>query len=147
MLSNISTKLIALVVFMTAALFAFAGNSLLCRFALLERAIDPLSFTAIRLGSGALALAPLVWRSRSKRGWNPRGAACLFAYALCFSLAYVSLDTGTGALVPPVTAAIFQGSDPFYRVERVGDIGVVAGVCTVSGSGKSMKCKEPKELN
>ncbi len=56
-------------------------------------------------------------------------------------------DTGTGALVPPVTAAIFQGSDPFYRVERVGDLGVVAGVCKVSGSGKSMRCKEPKELN
>jgi len=56
-------------------------------------------------------------------------------------------DTGTGALVPPVFASLFQGSDPFYRVERAGDLGVVAGVCTVSGSGNSMKCKEPKELN
>ena len=32
---------------------AFAGNSILCRLALAERAIDPASFTAVRLGSGA----------------------------------------------------------------------------------------------
>ena len=38
------------------ALVAFAGNSLLCRLALGRDTIDPWSFTAIRLGSGALAL-------------------------------------------------------------------------------------------
>lgn len=56
-------------------------------------------------------------------------------------------ETGGGALSPPITASLFQGSDPFYRVERAGNLGVVAGVCNVSTSGTSMKCKEPKELN
>lgn len=70
------------------------------------------------------------------------------AYDMKLNLKGVPLgDTGPGALVAPITASLFQGSDPFYRVERAGNIGVVAGVCKVSGSGKSMKCKEPKELN
>ncbi|MBW6120712.1 EamA family transporter, partial [Pseudomonas aeruginosa] len=36
------------------ALLAFAGNSLLCRAALKDTAIDAVSFTALRLFSGAL---------------------------------------------------------------------------------------------
>ena len=38
------------------AMMAFAGNSLLCRQALKHTAIDPASFTAIRLVAGALML-------------------------------------------------------------------------------------------
>jgi hypothetical protein len=37
-------------------LLAFAANSLLCRMALGGHLIDPVSFTTIRLVSGALAL-------------------------------------------------------------------------------------------
>jgi hypothetical protein len=37
-------------------LLAFAGNSILCRLALQDGSIDPISFTALRLASGALAL-------------------------------------------------------------------------------------------
>ena len=48
------------VVLLTAfTLVAFAANSLLCRMALDEDLIDPLSFTAIRLVSGALVLIPI----------------------------------------------------------------------------------------
>ena len=36
------------------AMLAFAGNSLLCRLALKQSAIDPTSFTTIRLATGAL---------------------------------------------------------------------------------------------
>lgn len=39
-------------------LFAFAANSILCRMALKAELIDPVSFTQIRLMSGALFLAP-----------------------------------------------------------------------------------------
>ena len=39
------------------ALLAFAANSLLCRFALIGGGTDAASFTAIRLGAGALVLA------------------------------------------------------------------------------------------
>ena len=38
-------------------LFAFAGNSVLCRLALGENAIDAASFTVIRLLSGIVVLA------------------------------------------------------------------------------------------
>jgi len=41
-------------------MLAFAGNSLLCRVALRDTAIDAASFTAIRIVSGALMLAILL---------------------------------------------------------------------------------------
>lgn len=83
------------------AMLAFAGNSLLCRVALKETAIDPASFTAIRLVSGALMLWLVV---RLKQG-APRGtgnwssAFALFVYAAGFSFAYISLPAGSGALL------------------------------------------------
>lgn len=83
------------------ALTAFAGNSLLCRLALKETAIDPASFTWIRLVSGALALWLLVrLRQTSEPALgNWRSAAALFAYAIAFSYSYVSLSAGAGALL------------------------------------------------
>lgn len=84
------------------AMLAFAGNSLLCRAALKDTAIDAVSFTALRLFSGALMLAILLHLRRrpatpARGGW--RGAAALFVYAAAFSYAYVQLDAGTGALL------------------------------------------------
>ena len=50
------------------AMLAFAGNSLLCRAALKSTAIDPASFTWIRIASGALALWLIVrWRGRLRQ--------------------------------------------------------------------------------
>jgi drug/metabolite transporter (DMT)-like permease len=85
-------------------MIAFAANSLLCRMALSDPLIDPVSFTAIRLVSGALVLIPvsrLVGESGSQgnnKGSWASGFA-LFAYAAAFSLAYVSLNAGMGALI------------------------------------------------
>jgi len=84
------------------ALIAFAGNSILCRMALGGGLMDPAGFTAVRLGSGAATLWHLI---AARGGGLPRlqghwaSAAALFVYAGAFSLAYVSLDTGTGALI------------------------------------------------
>lgn len=87
------------------ALLAFAGNSLLCRMALTQGGIDPASFTAIRLVSGALVLW-LIARLRgaaaadtARGAGNWPSALALFAYAAAFSFAYVGLATGTGALL------------------------------------------------
>lgn len=83
------------------AMTAFAGNSLLCRLALKNTGIDAASFTAIRLVSGALALwlvARQLRSSQSGKG-NWPSALALFAYAAAFSFAYMSLATGTGALL------------------------------------------------
>lgn len=83
------------------AMLAFAGNSLLCRAALKDTAIDAASFTTARILSGALMLALLLrlrGASAKPRGsW--RGAAALFLYAAAFSFAYLQLDAGTGALL------------------------------------------------
>jgi drug/metabolite transporter (DMT)-like permease len=87
-----------------AALLAFAANSILCRVALQPGAIDPASFTAARLLSGAIALA-IIARGlhRGSRGGSHAGswtsAVLLSLYALPFSLAYVSLGVATGALI------------------------------------------------
>ena len=87
----------------SVAMLAFAGNSLLCRMALKHTGIDPTSFTLVRLVSGAIMLLLVV---RLKRGvvtpannGNWWSAAALFAYAACFSFAYVSMSAATGALL------------------------------------------------
>ncbi len=82
---------------------AFAANSLLCRVALLGGFIDPVSFTTLRLVSGALALILLSRWFGEKTDRKYQGswgaAAALFAYAAAFSLAYVSLNMGIGTLI------------------------------------------------
>ena len=83
------------------AMLAFAGNSILCRVALKHTAIDPASFTTIRLISGALVLWLIVTfrRDASSGTGNWPSALALFVYAAGFSFAYVSLSAGTGALL------------------------------------------------
>lgn len=88
----------------TLAMLAFAGNSLLCRMALGSAdPIDPTSYTAVRLFSGAVVLALLVTLGRSRAEPCERGswrsAAWLFLYAIACAYAYLSLDTGVGALI------------------------------------------------
>jgi len=82
-------------------LIAFASNSVLCRLALAQGAIDPTSFTILRILSGAATLwiisALLRRRSRPRGSWI--SAFMLALYAFTFSYAYVSLSAGTGALI------------------------------------------------
>ncbi|MBT3228033.1 MAG: DMT family transporter [Candidatus Marinimicrobia bacterium] len=85
------------------ALIAFAANSVLCRLALGTGAIDAASFTAIRLLSGAVTLL-LILIVRREKSLLPRkgswiSSIMLFLYAITFSYAYITLDTGTGALI------------------------------------------------
>ncbi len=92
-----------LAVITALALAAFAANSLIGRAALGTGSIDAASFTAIRLLSGAFVLFILVnfisRESKSNESGGRAGAIMLFLYAIFFSLAYISLDTGTGALI------------------------------------------------
>jgi drug/metabolite transporter (DMT)-like permease len=86
---------------------AFAANSLLTRAGVAD-GTDPLTFATIRAGCGAAVLAALVLRRaagspggaiglRGRRRWG--AAAALLGYLLGFSLAYLSLDAGLGALI------------------------------------------------
>lgn len=85
------------------ALIAFAANSVLCRLALANGNIDASSFTGIRLLSGAIALLLILSIKGNKQGVSSKGSwtssFTLFLYAITFSYAYLSLDTGTGALI------------------------------------------------
>ncbi len=83
------------------AMLDFAANSLLCRLALTGSAIDPASFTSIRLVSGALTLWLIVClrERRLRPGGSWASAAALFAYAAAFSFAYIGLPAGIGALL------------------------------------------------
>jgi drug/metabolite transporter (DMT)-like permease len=79
---------------------AFAANSVLCRLALSTTAMDAATFTAVRVVAGALALWAVVRPRRpgaSGGSWASAGA--LFLYAAAFSVAYLALTTGTGALL------------------------------------------------
>jgi len=86
---------------MTAlAMVAFAGNSVLCRMALGAGVIDAASFATVRIASGGLILALLLtWRRRRPARADWRTVAGLFAYVAFFSFAYMTLTTGTGALI------------------------------------------------
>ena len=88
----------------TFTLIAFAANSLLCRMALGDDLIDPVTFTTLRLCSGAMALvliSRLTKEAKSQKEVNGSWGSgfALFAYAIAFSLAYISLNTGMGALI------------------------------------------------
>jgi drug/metabolite transporter (DMT)-like permease len=92
------------IIILTAlALIAFAANSVLCRLALGDEAIDASSFTVIRLLSGAVVLLVILSatgkpaEAPTKGSWA--ASLMLFIYAVTFSYAYISLDTGTGALI------------------------------------------------
>ncbi|HJS48009.1 MAG TPA: EamA family transporter, partial [Gemmatimonadales bacterium] len=84
-----------------AALLAFAANSVLARLALRGVAIDAAAYSALRLAAGAIALALIVgFRGRRPaEGGSWWAAALLAAYAVPFSVAYLALTTGTGALI------------------------------------------------
>ena len=102
------------------AMLAFAGNSLLCRLALKDTAIDAASFTSLRILSGALTLW-LLLRLRSGHrasagSWFAAGA--LLAYAAAFSFAYLQLDAGVGALLLFGAVQISMLAWGFYRGER-----------------------------
>jgi drug/metabolite transporter (DMT)-like permease len=90
-------------VYTSFALTCFAANSILCRLALGERAIDAAGFTFIRLVSGALMLLGVTATIEGGGVLKQRGswpsAVMLFLYAITFSFAYVSLSAGTGALI------------------------------------------------
>jgi drug/metabolite transporter (DMT)-like permease len=87
--------------FATLALLCFAANSVLCRVALRDGAIDPASFSSIRIVSGAVMLLVASWTRGAARE-TPKSwmsAVMLFLYAVPFSFAYTGLTTGTGALI------------------------------------------------
>ena len=82
---------------------AFAANSILTRLAIAGGHMDPSGFALIRVLSGAVVLGMLMTlRGGSLRLLRKKrlpGAFSLAAYMVGFSLAYLTLDAGLGALI------------------------------------------------
>lgn len=140
------------IIFLTAfALVAFAFNSILCRLALRGGEADAAGFTLVRLVSGAAALVVIAYifsGSRTRRRMAGKGnlsggyalsgnwlsAFFLFAYAACFSFAYLGLSAGTGALIlfgsvqiSMIGVALIRGERPSI-IECIGLFAAAAGL-------------------
>jgi drug/metabolite transporter (DMT)-like permease len=111
----------------------FAANSLLARLAIGSAAIDPATYTTVRLASGAVLLIALsrgpAWSSSS---WV--GGAALAVYAAAFSWSYVRIGAALGALVlfPTVKLALLawgraRGERPTTR-DAAGALLALAGL-------------------
>jgi drug/metabolite transporter (DMT)-like permease len=132
----------------TLALVGFAANSLLCRAALGTRSIDPFSFTAVRIGAGAATLVLLARTSsdgaRIRGRGSPGSAVALFAYAAAFSLAYVRIQAGVGALVlftcvqATMIAAGIRGGERPSAIEWLGLAVALGGLAVLTLPGASV---------
>lgn len=133
------------------ALLAFAANSLFCRMALAEGYIDAWGFTIIRLMCAAVCLGVIMtlhaYRLRSQAVkysntdrealLNDKGSwlssFSLVVYALCFSLAYVALDTGTGALILFSAVQLTMIGWGIYKKEQLSTLQWLAFFVAVAG--------------
>lgn len=100
-----------LILLTSAAMVAFAANSVLARLALADGSIDAMAYAGIRVISAAACLAAiLLWRTactpsqRGQRWWQCfggswAGAGAFALYVVTFSAAYVLVQTAPGALI------------------------------------------------
>lgn len=107
---------------------AFAANSVLCRLALAGQHIDPMTFSLIRVGSGAVVLFGLFLYSKSsqtKVQWSLKNAFFLAVYILAFSYAYLQIDAGIGALL---LFGVVQLTMVLYGYWQGEQIGIYRGI-------------------
>ncbi|MDQ3817504.1 MAG: EamA family transporter, partial [Acidobacteriota bacterium] len=120
-------------------------NSVLCRLALGRTAIDAASFSTVRLASGAVMLLLITALSKKKLSFISRSnwisAVLLFLYAAAFSLAYINLSAGTGALIlfgsvqaTMLTVALIGGERP-HLLEWLGLFVALAGLVYLVSPG------------
>ena len=92
-----------LILLILLTMCAFAANSLLTRAAVEGGHIDPGAFAVLRVAAGAAMLGTIaIWRGVSLpllQRERVLGALSLTAYMVGFSLAYLTLDAGLGALI------------------------------------------------
>lgn len=131
------------------ALLGFAANSVLCRLALAGRSIDAASFTVVRLCAGAVVLSAISTLSaarvsgvgQERSGASLGSALALFVYAGAFSLAYLRLEAGVGALllfglvqVTMLGAGLAKGERMRHR-QWLGFVAAVVGLSVLTAPG------------
>lgn len=114
---------------------AFAANSLLCRLALKGMHMDAVSFSSIRLLSGAVALLILLRLPaiKTRPEFNVLNALLLAIYVFAFSLAYLSLTTAAGALLLFGTVQCVMTGWGLIRGERLTWLKSVGMLAAVTG--------------
>ncbi len=140
-------------IYTTVALIAFAANSLFCRMALADDYIDAWSFTIVRLVSaaGCLGIIMVLHASHLQRQVRKMNGTSndtllvlsdkgswlssftLVIYALCFSIAYVELDTGTGALILFSAVQLTMIGWGIYKKEQLSVLKWTAFIVAVAG--------------
>jgi drug/metabolite transporter (DMT)-like permease len=139
-----TTRPASIVALTAGALVCFAANSVLCRLALGPAIIDPYAFTAVRLAAGAVTLLALVGCTAGRLAHGSgswRAAFFLVLYAVPFSLAYVRLGTGTGALLLFGAVQLtmiglgLRGGERPHLMEWVGLLGAAAGLVYLVSPG------------
>lgn len=133
------------------ALIAFAANSLFCRIALTANYIDPWNFTVMRLlsAAGCLSIIMIVlpyflkhrntifYQTMNSHHLKDKGSwlssLCLFIYALCFSVAYIELETGMGALILFSAVQLTMMVWDVYNKERLSNLQWLAFSVAVVG--------------
>src|ERR1700722_3361523 len=132
---SIDKRRTRLVAATTVAMIEFAGSSLLCRIALKQTHIDAATFTSVRLISGAIVLWLIVrlrnGANTTTGSWN--SALALFAYAACFSLAYISLSAATGALLLFGAVQVTMIGYGIWSGERLRALSTIGMVCAFAG--------------
>ena len=126
-----------------AAMLGFAANSLLCRAALRGGTVDPASFTAIRLCTGACVLVAIVTARgasvRREGTWT--SALVLAVYAIAFSYAYMRIGASAGALIlfgsvqlTMIIGGLLRGERP-SPLQWLGWLVAVSGLVTINAPG------------
>lgn len=134
-----------LVLLTALTMVAFASNSLLTRLAIDGGHADPNGFALVRVLAGAVVLL-LIARARGEKVSlrDPKrlaGAVSLAVYMVGFSLAYISLDAGLGALIlfgvvhiTMFAHAIWTGRSP-TAFQSFGAVIAFAGLLVASWPG------------
>ncbi len=119
----------------STALCGFAANSLLCRLALGSRAIDPASFTSVRLLTGAVALAGIVVLTfPGLHAPDPLGVGLMAGAGIAWGI-YSLRGRGTER---PLAATAGNFARPLPFVVALEGIGVAAAGAHASARGLAL---------
>lgn len=129
-----------IIVLTILTLVAFASNSILNRFGVAGLGMDPGAFAVVRVLSGAAMLGAIVLlRGRKAAVASPRvfrrvgSATALALYMIGFSMAYLTLDAGVGALILFGATQITMFAGALFGGERLTALRISGAGIALSG--------------